>query len=157
MRELVCGLPVANGSRVGEGGAWRIERAEVSVGATISESPANYYSANEFSYDLSDPDYNPAFDTGALPYTSPVGSFAANLYGLFDMAGNGFQWCWDWYGTPYAGGSNPRGSPSGSYRVIRGGCWNGGAFYCRSAYRDGGLPRGNSNGIGFRSALPATH
>jgi formylglycine-generating enzyme required for sulfatase activity len=126
-------------------------------GATISESQANYYSCECWPYDLSDTGYNPTFATGNL-HTSPVGSFAANGYGLYDMAGNVFQWCWDWYGT-YAGGSDPRGPTSGTDRVLRGGGWDFYAIGCRTAYRDISFPNdygyNGYGGFGFRSALLA--
>jgi len=133
-------------------------------GATISESQANYYgdpaSSGGYTYDLGPYGYNAKFDTGSYPYTSPVGSFAANGYGLYDMAGNVWQWCWDWYGT-YAGGSDSRGPTSGTYRVLRGGSWNDVAINCRSAVRSNGDPNGNGYGynlglLGFRSALPVS-
>ena len=127
-------------------------------GNTISESQANYYSfPNYFSYDLSNLGYNPTFAAGGFPYTSPVGSFAPNGYGLYDMAGNVWQWCWDWFGISYVGGSDPRGPASGSNRVFRGGSWGGVASLCRTAHRDSTLPNLNNyyGGFGFRSALPA--
>ncbi len=107
-------------------------------GDTISHNQANYYASSSCSYDLSGAvnNYHPNYATTRSCYTSPVGAFAANGYGLYDMAGNVLEYCWDWYGT-YAAGSqtNPRGSSSGAGRVVRGGCWNYNAYYCRVAER----------------------
>ena len=123
-------------------------------GDTISHSQANYRASSTLAYDLSGSvnDYHPTYKTGGTPYTSPVGSFAANGYGLYDMAGNVYQWCWDWYGTPYAGGTDPRGISTGSNRVLRGGDWSGNADYARSAYRNYYSPTIVNSINGFRLA-----
>ena len=123
-------------------------------GNTISQGQANYYaypaSSGGYSYDLSPLGYHPAYQGGGFPYTSPVGSFAANGYGLYDMAGNVWNWCWDRYGSQ----SDPVGPTSGFDRVIRGGSWNHNANYCRTAKRNDYYPGNIDYNVGFRSVLP---
>jgi formylglycine-generating enzyme required for sulfatase activity len=87
-----------------------------------------------------------------------VGYFAPNGYGLFDMAGNDDEWCWDWYGSAYAGGTDPRGPVSGTYRTQRGGYYYNYAHNLRTAVRAYNLPANVTNALdnfsiaGFRCA-----
>ena len=85
-------------------------------------------------------------------WTVPVGSYAANGWGLHDMHGNLYEWCNDWYGSYGGDETDPVGPLTGAYRVVRGGDWFYYAHNCRSARRRSGPP-GDSNGIiGFRPA-----
>ncbi len=88
-------------------------------------------------------------------WTHVVGQKRANAWGLYDMHGNVSEWCEDWYGNYTVENEiDPKGSVSGSSRVIRGGCWLSGMDCCRSADRYGYAPEDVKNGIGFRVALP---
>ncbi len=88
--------------------------------------------------------------------THPVGKKKANDWGLYDMTGNVYEWCSDWYGA-YAGSRvrDPAGPSSGSDRVLRGGSGYYYAQYCRSAYRSRSTPSYRFNYLGFRLALRA--
>ena len=88
--------------------------------------------------------------------TAPVGSFTPNGYGLYDMVGNVWEWCADWYDKGYyarSPRSNPKGPDSGTYRVLRGGSWDDiDDDYLRAAFRSYDGPLYAGNGYGFRCA-----
>ena len=125
-------------------------------GMSIKGGIANYYGDTAFlAYDLGPAGLNLTGSIGGTsPATSPVGSFAQNGYGMNDMAGNVFEWCWDRYGTLYAGGTDPQGAASGSDRVLRGGSWSYSADGARCAQRSRYHPTYAYDVIGFRAVLP---
>jgi len=123
-------------------------RASTTTAFHAGESLESY----QANFDGTDP-LNPALSGPYLQRTSPVESYAPNLFGLHDMHGNVYEWCSDWLDDTYYARSprqDPLGPPRGTERVVRGGAWNTIAARCRSACRKGGWVDFSINRRGFR-------
>lgn len=124
----------ARGGRTGGRFPWNVN--------TISLTNANYYSGVEplAPYDLDTYGAHPDYNDGNSPYSAPVGSFRPNGYGLYDMAGNVSELCWDWwdptwYSNTVASGDNTHGPATTGLKVVRGGSSDRGARSARCAVR----------------------
>jgi formylglycine-generating enzyme required for sulfatase activity len=122
-------------------------------GDTIDCTKANYLTSESYTYDV-DPYVGSGFC--ATPGdTTQVGSYAANGYGLYDMAGNVWEWVSDWYSSSYyssSPSSDPQGPVSGTNRVLRGGSFYDSAYDARVANRLNVDPTNQYINAGFRCA-----
>ena len=95
------------------------------------------------------------YDSNSGDKTHEVGTKQANKYGIYDMSGNVWEWCWDWHhwDTPTSGQTNPLGAASGDGRVVRGGCWELDAGNAACADRGFSNPSNRGSVLGLRVAM----
>jgi len=99
--------------------------------------------------------YGGAAKGAYLERTTKVGSYPPNPLGVYDLHGNVWEWCADWYAAEYSGRKDPQGPENGERRVLRGGSWNYFGRDCRAAYRNGCAPGARNDNLGFRVVLVA--
>jgi formylglycine-generating enzyme required for sulfatase activity len=146
---LVTRNPSTNGYRLPTEAEWEYA---CRAGTTTPFSTGNNITTNQANYNGNYPYNNNAAGT-YREKTTAVGSFAANSWGLYDMHGNVWEWCWDWYGS-YVNGDDPLGAVSGAFRVGRGGSWINYGRGLRSAVRNNAYPSYRSSLLGFRLVRP---
>jgi formylglycine-generating enzyme required for sulfatase activity len=143
-----------SGVREGSGWTYRLPTEAEWEWACRGGTLTAFWFGNELNGRQANCDGNSPYGTSQKgPYkqgTTAVGSYGANPFGLWDMHGNVWEWCADWYQQALPGGENPEVTSGGWLRVIRGGSWRDNAVFCRSAYRYGDEPGYRDNNLGFR-------
>jgi len=149
-------LTEAEWEKMARGG---VEGQRFPNGNHIDQKTANYFGQTYWPYDDGPSGHDPRWNKPDVrPYTSPVGSFAPNKFGVFDAAGNVSEWVWDWFDKGYYAyspqadpqGPDGPGDPTAPARVIRGGGWNMYASNCRCCDRGSCRPGSAFNYLGFR-------
>ena len=135
-----------------------LEGARYPWGDTEPDNTSANFADSQTKFEWRSPDVNDGF-----LFTAPVGTFPPNGYGLFDMAGNVWEWCADWYSPTYYSDvqgaesppRNPTGPDTGERRVLRGGTWYRAVHTIRNAERVSDFPNSSLNVVGFRCAMDA--
>ena len=140
-----------NGYRLPTEAEWEYA-ARAGSNTALYRSPENDGTISQTECDSIDPNLDKiAWYCGNTSRTHPVGSKAPNAFELYDMLGNVYEWCNDWYGMyPTNATDDPIGPESGDNKVVRGGCWNSCAQFCRTTLRNWGKPNLRNNYVGFR-------
>ncbi|MCL2156173.1 MAG: formylglycine-generating enzyme family protein [Leptospirales bacterium] len=147
LRWIVKWNKKANGYRLPTEAEWEYAcragtTTPFSTGKNITTKQANYNG---------DAPYNNNAKGIYIKNPTPVGFYGPNPWGLYDMHGNVFEWCWDWFGEyKVTDQTDPTGAASGAFRVIRGGAWSYNGWHLRSAYRNNVYPDYRHDHIGFR-------
>ena len=146
--KAVCNFS-ANGYRLPMEAEWEYA---CRGGTSTATAYGNSLSSTQVNFNGNYP-YGGAAEGLYLKKTTPVGSYTPNAWGLYDMHGNVWEWCMDWYGAYTSDNqSDPIGATTGALRVDRGGSWGNGGQYLRSANRDGYYPHSRYSDLGFRLA-----
>jgi len=148
-------LPGSNGFRLPTEAEWEYAcRAGTTTAYSFGEDARIRSVPRSSRFASTDPlDEHAWFKHNSLGNTQPVATKKANAWGLFDMHGNVWEWCWDRYGEYPAGAqTDPTGPPSGLSRVLRGGSWVFDPPLCRAAVRDRYVPGSRNFNVGFRVA-----
>ena len=130
-----------------------LEGARYPWGDTEPNNTTANFADSQTEFEWRSPDVNDGY-----LFTAPVGMFQPNGYGIFDMAGNVWEWCADWYSPTYYGDAddsaeNPQGPDIGERRVLRGGTWYRAAHTLRNTERVSDFPDSSLNVVGFRCAM----
>jgi formylglycine-generating enzyme required for sulfatase activity len=129
----------------------------------ISHALANFNNSVSRPWTEGTTGFHPLYNTDPTPYTSPCGSFSANAYGLFDVAGNVMEWAWDWYDSTYysisAGTTDPRGPASSpdNHKIRRGGWYSADEAYARCSARFYNTPTFSAVNTGLRAVISSSN
>jgi formylglycine-generating enzyme required for sulfatase activity len=142
----------ADGYRLPTEAEWEFAcRAGTTTAYNFGDDPAELHRFANYCDRSCERAWNDPIHIDHFAWTAPVGSFEPNAWGLYDMHGNVWEWCWDWY-EPFDASTvvDPTGAATGTVKAERGGCWECGPGMCRQAYRHYVEPDQKRSYLGMR-------